>query len=89
MARPTMSPSAAGITVQVNGKRKRDCVDLTEDQVDDVALPSTTLATTNLPTTLTTMSESPTVPPTADNDGESLIEDYADHFEMAPYQNGK
>lgn len=87
MALPTMSPSAECAPLQTNGKRKREYIDLTEDEDVAASAPPLPQATT-LPTTLTAMPASPTQPPIEEGDGDSMIEDYADHFEMAPYQNG-
>lgn len=82
MALPTKSSSVVTAVTDASAKRKRDVVDLTEDE--DVAA-------VTLPTMPTTRPISPTLPTEENNDDdedqESMIEDYADYFEMAPYQN--
>lgn len=80
MALPTMSPPALATPLDATGKRKRSLIDLTEDEDED----ADTVATVTLPTPSTL----PTTPPVVDDDSDSMIEDYADHYEMAPFQNG-
>lgn len=85
-----MSSSRVDRPVQVTGKRKHHIIDLTEDD-DRVAVTLPTMPTT-LPATATDQSRSSTLPletpSEEEDDRESVIEDFADYFEMAPYENG-
>lgn len=87
MALQSRSPSAERTIVEANGKRKRECIDLTDDE--DLLSTSTALPTLPPATLSTTLAPaSHTEAPIEDHDEDSMIEDYADHFEMAPFENG-